>query len=152
MRRHWLLLFLVWLPFVSIFGFASPALADAVGDSYPHMAFHVVSLALLGAAAVVSWRLRRDAPTRPRRSLLTVLVVTVPVAALGNVLELVAAVRRFADDGFVSRRTPDLFEPGSGLHALASNLTIPALMLSMLLALVLAAAVALGARRGPVAR
>lgn len=147
MRRHWLLLALVWVPFVSIFGFAAPALADEVGDSYPHMAFHILALILLVVAAVVVRRLLTERPSRARVVLLRVLLVTVPLAALGHALELVAAVGRFVSDGLVSRRTPDLFESDSGLHSLAANVTIPMLMLSMLVTLVLVGTVAVGARR-----
>ena len=62
-------------------------------------------------------------------------------------VELVAAVARLADDGWESRRTEDLFGEDGGLHFLASNLTIPALMLSMLLTLVVATAAAVRGRR-----
>lgn len=147
MSRLWLLLALVWVPFVSIFGFASPALADQVGDSYPHMAFHICALTLLVVAVMVVRRLLTEHPSGARSVLLRVLLVTVPFAALGNALELVAAVARFVSDDLVSRRTPDLFESDSGLHALAANVTIPMLMLSMLVSLVLVGTVALGARR-----
>jgi hypothetical protein len=147
MKRLFLLVALIWVPFVSIFGFASPAVADVVGDSHPHMAFHIFSLALLTGAFMLARRELREASTRTQRVLLWVISVTVPVAIVGNVVELVAAVRRFADDGWRSLRTPEVFE-GPGLHAYGANLTIPGLLISMLAVLALLVAAALqGGRR-----
>ena len=146
MKRPLVLVALVWVPFVSIFGFASPALADAVGDSHPHVAFHLFSPVLLVAALVLARRMLGEAATRTQRVLLRVLLVTVAVAVLGNVFELVAAVRRLAADGWQSLRTPEVFE-GPGLHQVGANLTIPGLMVSMLLVLALALAVLLQGRR-----
>lgn len=147
MKPFWVLVALVWVPFVSIFAFAAPPVAEAVGDSYPHMAFHVFASVLLVAATVRAWRLHRQARARLERSLLTVLLVSVPLAVAGNVAELGVAVARFVSDGWESTRTPDLFESGSGLHAVASNLTIPALMASMLLVLALVTAAGVRGRR-----
>jgi hypothetical protein len=148
MKRLFLLVALVWVPFVSIFAFASPALAEAVGDSHPHMAFHVFAPVLLVAALVLARRLLREASTRAQRVLLRVLVVTVGVAVVGNIVELVAAVVRFAEDGWRSLRTPDVFE-GPGLHAWGASLTIPALMLSMVTVLGLVAVTAFQEGRRP---
>jgi hypothetical protein len=151
-RPPLLLLALTWVPFVSLFAFASPAVSEALGDSYPHMAFHVASPALLATAFLVARRFRGVAPTRLQRTLTGVLLVTLPLAVLGNLLELAAAVRRFAEDGWVSRPTPDIFE-GGGAHAWAANLTVPAHMLSMLVVLVLVVTAAVqGSRRLEVAR
>jgi hypothetical protein len=151
-RPALLLLALTWVPFISLFAFASPAVSEGLGDSYPHMAFHVVSPALLAGAFLVARRFRSDAPTRLQRALAGVLMVTLPLAMLGNLLELAAAVRRFAQDGWVSRPTPDIFE-GGGAHAWAANLTIPAHMLSMAVVLVLVVSVAVQrSRRLEVAR
>lgn len=146
MKRPLVLVALVWVPFVSIFGFASPALADAVGDSHPHVAFHVFSPALLVGALVLARRMVHEAATRSQRVLLRVLLVTVSVAVVGNLVELVAAVRRLAADGWQSLRTPDVFE-GPGLHQVGANLTIPGLMVSMLLVLAFALTAALQGRR-----
>lgn len=138
MNRPLLLAALVWLPFVSIFGFA------ALGDrSHPHLAFHVVALGLLLPAAVLAWRTRSTAATRTRRALGWVLVVSVPVAVVGHLLELAVAVERFAADGWVDRDTSDLWV--SGPHQWAANVTIPAMMLSMLVSL----ALVLASLRGP---
>ena len=147
MKRLSVLLVLVWLPFVSIFGFASPALTEEVGDSYPHMAFHVFSPLLLGGAFVNARGLHREAGTRLQRGLLRGLTVTLPLAVLGNLAELGTAVARFAGDDWESRATPDVFEE-SGPHLWASNLTIPTLMASMLLVLALLVAHAVQSRRG----
>ncbi|GAA5160737.1 hypothetical protein [Ornithinimicrobium tianjinense] len=149
MRRPLLLLALVWVPFLSIFLFASPVLTGAVGDSYPHVAFHVVSPAmLLGAAAVaLRWRRARDGAALVR-ALLALLVLALAVAVLGNGVELLSALRRLAEDGWVSRLTPDLFEAGSGLHSLGASLTIPAHMGALALSLALVGVEALRARRG----
>lgn len=146
MKRPLVLVALVWVPFLSIFGFASPVVADALGDSHPHVAFHLVSPALLVPAVLLARRQLREADTRAQRVLLRVLTVTLGVAVVGNVVELVAAVRRLAADGWVSLRTPDVFE-GPGLHQVGANLTIPSLMVSMLLVLVLALATLLQGRR-----
>jgi MFS superfamily sulfate permease-like transporter len=146
-KRMVLLVALIWVPFLAIFGFASPAVTDAIGDSYPHMAFHVLAAVLLVSALVLLVRLRRETPDRLPRVLFGILTVTVSVAVIGNLVELVAAVNRFASDGWVSRRTEDLFGPHAGLHTLGANLTIPALMASMVLVLVSTGVTALKRRR-----
>lgn len=147
MTQHWKLVALVWVPFVSIFVFAAPDLVERVGDSFPHIVFHLLAGTLLVLATRTAGRLRAGARTRMQRLLLGVLLVTVPGAVLGNILELVAAVGRLAGDGWESQLTPDLFGPEGGLHFWASNLTIPTLMVSMLLVLVLAGAGAWQGRR-----
>lgn len=146
-KRMVLLVALIWVPFLAIFGFASPAVTDAIGDSYPHMAFHALAAVLLVNALVLLVRLRRETPDRPRRVVFGILTVTVSVAVIGNLVELVAAVSRFVSDGWVSRRTEDLFGPDAGLHTLGANLTIPALMASMVLVLVATALTAVKRRR-----
>lgn len=146
-RQVWLLVALVWVPFVSIFAFAAPALAEQVGDSYPHMAFHVLSSGLLVWAAVVAWRLRREARARTQRVALSLLLVSVPLAVVGNLLELASAVDRFVADGWQSERTPDLFEGDAGLHVWASSVTIPSLMVSMLASVLIAVLVTVQGRR-----
>jgi ABC-type transport system involved in cytochrome c biogenesis permease subunit len=131
---------LVWVPFLSIFGFA------AMGDrSHPHLAFHVVALTLLLPAAVLAQRVRRSAGSRTQRAAGRVLSVSVPLAVVGHVLELAVAVARFAADGWVDRDTSDLWV--SGPHQWAAGLTVPAMMVSMLAALLLLAAVTVGRRR-----
>jgi hypothetical protein len=151
MRLPLLVLALTWVPFLSLFAFASPAVSGSLGDSYPHIAFHLFSPALLATAFVVTRRFLRTAPTRLQRVLAGVLVVTLPLAVVGNILELATAVLRFAEDGWVSRPTPDIFETGA--HAWAANITVPAHMLSMVTGLVLVVAVAVqGTRRLEVAR
>lgn len=75
MRRALLVLALVWVPFLSIFGFA------AIGDSsHPHIAFHLVAIPLLVGAFVVLRRLRRDGG-RTVRVVAAVLLVTVALAS-----------------------------------------------------------------------
>ena len=140
------LMILVWMPFVAIFAFASPAVNTAIGDSYPHIAFHVLAPALLISALVLARRQLRQATTKAQRICLRILMVTLPLALLGNLIELFAAVSRLGEDGWESLKTPDLFEQ-PGLHTLGANLTIPALMISMLVALVLAAVTAIERRR-----
>lgn len=139
MRRALLVLALVWVPFLSIFGFA------AIGDSsHPHIAFHLVAIPLLVGAFVVLRRLRRDGG-RTVRVVAAVLLVTVALAVAGHVAELAVALARFAQDGFRNRDTADLWEHGP--HVWASNLTVPAMMLSMVGSLVLVAAAGLARRR-----
>lgn len=147
MKRPLVLLALVWVPFLLIFGFAAPAVVDAVGDSHPHIAFHLLAGSALAAAFVVVRRLLREPASGVQRVLLRVLLVALPLAVLGNVLELVAAVRRLAEDGWVSRRTEDLFGPEGGLHTLAATLTIPAHMAGMVLTLAVVVTRAVQRRR-----
>ena len=147
MKRPLALLALVWVPFLLIFGFAAPALVDAVGDSHPHIAFHLLAGSALVIAFLAARRLLRESERGAQRVLLRVLLVTLPLAVLGNVLELVAAVRRLAEDGWVSRRTEDLFGSEGGLHALAANLTIPAHLSSMVLTLAVVVVHAVQRRR-----
>lgn len=139
MPRPLVLVALVWVPFLSIFGFA------AMGDrSHPHLAFHLVALALLVPATVLAWRIRSIARTRAQRVLGGVLSVTVPVAVVGHLLELAVALDRFAADGWVDRDTADLWV--SGPHQWAANVTIPAMLLSMVVSLALV--LSLISRRG----
>lgn len=140
-----LLLALIWLPFVTIFAFANPSLTERVGDSHPHVVYHLLAAGLLVGAILVVRRLRAGRLTRAGRAATAVLLVTLPLAILGNLAELVTAVSRLAEDGWESLLTPDLFEEGA--HATAASLTIPSLMLSMVTALTLVVIVALGRRR-----
>ena len=147
MRRLLLLTALTWLPFLSIFFFASQ------GDtSFWHISIHVFALTLLGWGCRVAWSARSAAATPAQRALGWVLSVTLPLAVLGHVLELLAAVVRLGQDGWVSKDTADLWERGP--HLWASNLTIPAMMLSMLavLAFVVLAATQGRRRLEPVGR
>ena len=139
------LLVLVWVPFLAVFAFASPSVIDAAGDSYPHVAFHVLSLALLVPAVLTARSWLPAAPTRTQRVCTRILLVTVPLAVLGNLVELAAAVLRLAQDGWESLRTPGIFE--EGVHLWAANLTVPSLMVSMLAAMVLVIAHAVQGRR-----
>jgi hypothetical protein len=139
-KRALVLAALVWVPFLSIFWFASQ------GDtSHPHLAFHVVALGLLVPAAVLAWRARASVPTRAQRALAWVLSFTLPLAVAGHVVELGVALQRFAADGWVDRDTSDLWV--SGPHQWAANLTVPAMMLSMVCTLALVVLSAVGARR-----
>lgn len=140
MRVPLVLLGLVWAAFLTIFPFA------AAGDtSALHISAHLVQLPLLVGATVLAWRHRRVAVTRTQRVLGWLLSVTVPAAVLGVSLELVTAVVRLTEDGWVNRDTADVFV--SGPHAVVASLTVPSLMLSMLGVIALAAAAAVQGRR-----
>ena len=137
MSRPLTLLALVWAPFLSIFVFAS------LGDtSALHISSHFLALALLVPATVMVWRMRPEAPTSASRGILTFLSATVPIAVIGHVGELAVAIQRLARDGWVNRDTADIWEQGP--HVTISNVTIPAVMLSMLLT----AALVMISRRG----
>ena len=140
------LLALIWLPFLAIFAFAAPSVTDELGDSHPHVAFHLVSGLLLALAFVTARRLHAGARTRAQRGVLRGLTVTLPLAVLGNLLELGVALARLAEDGWRSRATPEVFEDAAP-HLWASNLTIPAHLGSMLLVLGLLVLVAVQRRR-----
>jgi hypothetical protein len=60
-------------------------------------------------------------------------------------LELVTAVVRLAEDGWVNKDTADVFVRGP--HAVVATLTVPSMMLSMLGALALVAVAAVQGRR-----
>ena len=126
MSRPLTLLALLWVPFLSIFAFASQGDTSAL-----HIASHLFALALLVPASVLVWRMRSEARTTSSRWILTALLVTVPVAVLGHLGELVVAVDRLAQDGWVNRDTADIWEHGP--HVTISTVTIPAVMLSLVL-------------------
>ncbi|GAB3014460.1 hypothetical protein GCM10011376_07900 [Nocardioides flavus (ex Wang et al. 2016)] len=140
MRTPLMLLGLVWVAFLAIFPFA------AAGDtSFLHIGFHLVQLPLLVSATVLVWRHRRATVARTQRVLGWVLSVSVPVAVVGVVLELVTAVIRLRGDGWVNKDTADVWERGP--HAVVASLTIPSLMVSMLGVLALVATAAVQGRR-----
>ncbi len=145
MRIPLVLLALVWTAFVVIFPFA------AAGDtSYLHIGAHLVQLPLLLLATALAWRYRRTAVTRPQRALGWVLSVSVPAAVVGVGLELVTAVVRLAEDGWVNQDTADVFEEGP--HAAVASLTIPSLMISMVAVLALVVVASVRGRRSEPAR
>jgi len=132
----------VWIAFLAIFPFA------AAGDtSFLHIGFHVVQLPMLLAATLLAWRQRRASVTRAQRALGWVLSVSVPAAVVGVGLELVTAVARLAEDGWVNRDTADVWERGP--HAVVASLTIPSMMVSMLAVLALVVTAAVQGRRRP---
>lgn len=140
MRRPLLLLVLIWASFIVIFPFA------AAGDtSFHHIAAHLVQLPLLGIATVIAWRFRGEATRTAQRVLGWVLSVTVPTAFAGVAGELAVAVMRLGQDGWVNKDTADMFEGGA--HFAIANLTVPAMMLSMVAALALVVMVAVQGRR-----
>lgn len=143
MKSRWLLFALIWIPFVSLFVFAAPIWG---GDTYSHVAFHVFALVLLVKACREVWSARSDAPTRAQRVLTWSLSVTVPLAVVGHAIELVTAVVRLVDEGWANAETEDIFTDGS--HALAANLTVPMMMLSMLAVLTLVVVTAAQRTRG----
>lgn len=126
MSRPLTLLALVWVPFLSIFVFASQGDTSAL-----HITSHLLALALLVPATAMAWRMRREAPTTVSRWILVLLSATLPVAVLGHAGELVVAVQRLAQDGWVNRDTADIWEHGP--HVTIASVTIPATLLSMLL-------------------
>ena len=126
MTRPLTLLALVWAPFLSIFVFASQGDTSAL-----HITSHLFALGLLVPATAMVWRWRPEAPTTASRWILTLLSATLLVAVLGHLGELVVAVQRLAQDGWVNRDTADIWEHGP--HVTISNVTIPAVLLSMLL-------------------
>ena len=141
MRRPLVLLGLTWASFLLFFVFVPLG-----NSSYQHIAFHVTQLPVLGTAAVLAWRVRRDAPTRTQRALGWVLSVTLPLAFVGIATELVTAVVRLASDGLVNRDTTDIWEGGA--HAMAANLSVPAILLSALTAAAFVLVRAVQRRRG----
>jgi heme/copper-type cytochrome/quinol oxidase subunit 2 len=139
-RTPLILLGLVWIAFLVIFPFA------AAGDtSFLHIGAHLVQLPLLLAATLLAWRQRRAAVTRAQRMVSWVLSVSVPAAVVGVGLELVTAVVRLAEDGWVNQDTADVWERGP--HAVVASLTIPSMMVSMLAVLALAVTTAVQGRR-----
>ncbi|HSO68490.1 MAG TPA: hypothetical protein VLQ67_02520 [Arachnia sp.] len=142
MSRPLTLLALVWAPFLSIFVFASQGDTSAL-----HISSHVLALALLIPASLLAWRMRPEAPTRASRWILTILAVSVPVAVLGHAGELAVAVLRLAEDGWVNLDTADIWQHGP--HVTISNVTIPAMMLSMLLTVTLGVLSLRGRRSTP---
>jgi len=139
MSRPLTLLALVWAPFLSIFVFASQGDTSAL-----HISAHILALALLVPASLLAWRMRREAPGRASRWILTILAGSVPVAVLGHAGELAVAVLRLAEDGWVNLDTADIW--GHGPHVTIASVTIPAMMLSMLLTVALVALSLLGRR------
>ncbi len=140
MKRPVLIAVLAWAAFFAFIFFAS------LGDSsFPHIAAHVVQLALLVPAVRLIWQMKKVLPTRLQRVLSWSLSVTLPLAVVGISIELVAAVVRLGQDGWVNKETHDIWEHGA--HMWAANLTVPSLMLSMVASLVLVAAAAIQRRR-----
>lgn len=140
MKRVLLVAALVWAPFLSVFVFA------ALGDtSALHITSHVLALALLVPAVALVRRLRREEPSGLRLLLTRVLLVALPLAVVGHVLELATALVRLAEDGWVDRDTADIWVEGP--HVWAANVTVPSMMASMLAVLVLAVATSVARRR-----
>lgn len=140
MGRPLLLLGLIWASFLAIFPFA------ALGDtSFLHISAHLIQLPLLAAATVVAWRYRHVAVRRAERLLGWVLSVTVPVAFVCILAELVIAILRLKEDGWVNLDTADIWDEGP--HLVVANLTVPAMMLSMLTVLALVVTTLLKGRR-----
>jgi hypothetical protein len=133
---------LVWVPFLSIFVFAS------LGDtSALHISSHLLALACLVPGVVIARRLRHAATRGLRRILTTVLTVVVPLAVLGHLAELGVAVARLASDGWVNLDTADIWV--SGPHVWAANVTVPAMLVAMIVTLVLVVADVVARRRSP---
>lgn len=140
MKRVLLVAALVWAPFLSVFVFA------ALGDtSALHITSHVLALALLVPAVALVRRFRREEPSGLRLLLTRVLLVALPLAVVGHVLELAIALVRLAEDGWVDRDTADIWVAGP--HVWAANVTVPSMMASMVAVLVLAVATAVARRR-----
>lgn len=140
MKRPLLLLALVWASFLVFLPFA------AAGDtSLLHISAHVIQLPMLIFAVLAVWRFRATATTRTPRVLGWVLSVTLPLAVVAISVELISALVRLGQDGWVNRATPDIWE--TGVHYWAASLAVPALMLSMLAVLVLVLTSAVQGRR-----
>lgn len=138
-RRILLLVALIWLPFLML-----PAFASFGDTSYPHIAFHVLAIPMLIGAFVLVRRLLPETDGTARRWMLRALLLFVPLAVIGHVVELATAVARFAQDGFVNRNTADIWV--SGTHSYAAHLTIPSMMLAMVTVLALAVTTAVQRR------
>lgn len=144
MKRLWLLVALVWAPFLSVFVFAS------LGDtSALHIGSHLLSIALLVGALVLVRAVLREGLSRAQRILAGILATTLTLAVAGNLLELAIAVARLADDGWANLDTADIWVEGP--HVWAATLTVPAMLLSMLVVLALLVAAAVSRRRLEVA-
>ncbi|MDP3967934.1 MAG: hypothetical protein Q8Q02_06605 [Nocardioides sp.] len=140
MKRPLLLLALVWASFLVFLPFA------AAGDtSLLHISAHVIQLPLLVLAVLAAWRFRTTAVARTSRVIGWVLSATLSLALVAIAVELISAVVRFGQDGWVNRATPDIWE--TGVHYWAASLAVPALMLSMLAVLVLVVTAAVQGRR-----
>jgi hypothetical protein len=139
-RRLLMLSALVWLPFLSLFVFASFG-----NTSVLHIAHHTIALGLLVPAVRVTWRHRRDAATRTTRILTGALSVVLPLGTLGHAVELAIAIGRYASDGFANLDTTDLFDHGP--HAAVATVTAPAMLTSMLLVVALTVITAVQGRR-----
>lgn len=136
MRRLLVLSALVWLPFLSLFVFASFG-----NTSLLHIAHHVIALGLLVPAVLMTWRHRRGATTRATRTLARALAVVLPLGTLGHAI----AIGRYASDGFANLDTTDLFDHGP--HATVATVTAPAMLTSMLLVVALTVTTAVQSRR-----
>jgi hypothetical protein len=142
--RPWLIVALVWTPFVSLGVFAA---AFWGGDSYSHVLFHVVAVTLLGWAWVELRRSEHLLSTgRLQRVLIRVLIASLPLAIVGHTVELVTALVRLVEEGWANVDTEDIFE--EGVHSWVANLTVTMMMISMLSALALALATAVQRRHG----
>lgn len=142
-NRRWLLLALVWAPFLSLFVFAG---AFWGGDTYSHVLFHVLAIGLLGWAFAELRSGRVSSSSRTQRVLTRVLFVSLPLAIVGHGAELVTAVARLVEEGWANVDTEDLFE--EGVHAWVANITVPTMMISMLTTLALVFATAVHRRKG----
>lgn len=139
-RRLLLLSALIWLPFLSLFVFASFG-----NTSLLHITHHLLAIGLLVPAVAITWRHRAHAATRATRALAGALSVVLPLGTLGHAVELAIAVGRYAADGFANLDTTDLFAHGP--HATVATVTAPAMLVSMLLVVALAATTGLQGRR-----
>ena len=140
MKRPLLLLALTWASFLVFLPFA------AAGDtSLLHISAHVIQIPLLVLAVLVARRFLATATTRTPRVIGWVLSITLPLALVAIAVELISAVVRLGQDGWVNRATPDIWE--TGVHYWAASLAVPALMLSMLAVLVLVLTSAVQGRR-----
>ena len=141
MRRVSLLTALVLATFIAFITFAS-----LPGDtSLQHTGAHVVQLPLIGTAAVYAWRIRPEAVKRAQKVMLWIVSVTTPLAFIGIAGELVTAIIRFGEDNWENKDTADIWVEGP--HAIIANMTVPAVMLSILTALILLVTVAVQERR-----
>jgi hypothetical protein len=146
-RRVGLLWLVTWLPFVVmvLLMIAFSTLWEA--DSVSHIVWHVLYIPLLVIGVIVARRFARDAATRALTVQGWVLAGLLAIAVAGHLGELLTALVRFGQDGFQNLDTTDLFEDPESSHYKIANITVPAIMLSLLTVVVVTVTAAVQRRR-----
>lgn len=131
LRRVRQLAILAWLtvfvPFVITVINGGPT-----GGLLPHGIYHLVYVAIIGAAATVLWQWRDASPHRGTRGVIAAVLVLQALAVVGHVGEAISAVMdgSYDEDGTV-------IAGDEGVHTFFANITVPALAASILLLFVL---------------